>query len=69
MERDVSDRIRERAYELWAESGYCDGQAEQNWLAAEAEILTAAARAASLPQQPAKQRAPQRRKQAARTKL
>jgi Protein of unknown function (DUF2934) len=39
-ERDLSDRIRERAYEMWIASGR-DGEAEQHWLAAEREILSA----------------------------
>jgi DUF2934 family protein len=30
-ERDLSDRIRERAYEIWIASGR-SGEAEQNWL-------------------------------------
>ena len=41
MEPDLSDRIRERAYEIWIESGYRDGEAEQHWLAAEQEVLSA----------------------------
>jgi hypothetical protein len=39
--QDLSNKIRERAYELWVESGYRNGDAEQNWLAAEREILAA----------------------------
>ena len=38
-EQDLSNKIRERAYELWVESGYRNGDAEHNWLAAEREIL------------------------------
>jgi len=38
---DLSNKIRERAYELWVESGYRNGDAEQNWLTAEREILAA----------------------------
>ena len=41
MEPDLSDRIRERAYEIWIASGYRDGEAEQHWLAAEREVLSA----------------------------
>jgi Protein of unknown function (DUF2934) len=41
MEPDLSDRTRERAYEIWIASGYHDGEAEQHWLAAEKEILSA----------------------------
>jgi hypothetical protein len=32
-------RITERAYELYAERGYREGYAEQDWLDAEREIL------------------------------
>lgn len=41
MEQSLSDRIRQRAYEIWAEHGYRkdEGEAQQNWLAAEQEIL------------------------------
>ncbi len=38
-ERDLLDRVRERAYEIWIASGR-DGEAEQHWLAAEREILS-----------------------------
>ena len=48
MEPDLSDRIRERAYEIWIESGYRDGEAEQHWLAAEQEVLSAQLSAAVL---------------------
>ena len=40
-EKDLSDRIRERAYQIWIASGYRSGEAEQHWLAAEREILSA----------------------------
>jgi hypothetical protein len=39
--QDLSNKIRERAYDLWVESGYRNGDAEKNWLAAEREILAA----------------------------
>ena len=41
MDQNLSGRIRERAYELWAASGCRDGEAEQHWLAAEREISEA----------------------------
>jgi DUF2934 family protein len=41
MEQHLSDRIRERAYQIWRASGSPDGEAEQHWLTAEREILTA----------------------------
>jgi hypothetical protein len=46
MEQDFSDRVRERAYEMWIASGYRGGEAEQHWLAAEREILSAVQSAA-----------------------
>jgi len=41
MEQNVSNRIRERAYQIWVTSGSPDGDAEQHWLTAEKEILAA----------------------------
>jgi hypothetical protein len=38
MHQDLSERIRERAYEIWIASGCRDGEADQHWLAAEQEI-------------------------------
>ena len=40
MQQDLSERIRERAYEIWIASGHRDGTADQHWLAAEQEILS-----------------------------
>jgi hypothetical protein len=40
MHQDLSERIRERAYEIWIASGCRDGEADQHWLAAELEILS-----------------------------
>ena len=40
MQQDLSERIRERAYEIWTASGYPDGEADQHWLAAEQEVLS-----------------------------
>jgi hypothetical protein len=42
MDQSLENRIRERAYEMWTAQGGVHGQAEQHWLAAEREILTAA---------------------------
>ena len=50
---DLSERIRERAYEIWIASGYRDGEAEQHWLAAEQEILFSR-RSAAVAKTPAK---------------
>ena len=51
--QDLSDRIRERAYEIWIASGYRDREAEQHWLTAEQEVLSAQLSAA-VPSIPAK---------------
>ena len=39
--QDLERTIRERAYRLWIEGGYQDGQAHAHWLAAQREILGA----------------------------
>lgn len=39
MDQNLTHRIRERAYEIWAAGGCRDGEAEQHWLMAEREIL------------------------------
>lgn len=39
MDRDLSNRIRERAYEIWMAAGCRHGEAEQHWFTAEQEIL------------------------------
>ena len=39
--RDLEQSIRERAYELWAQGGRRDGDADAHWLAAQREILSA----------------------------
>jgi hypothetical protein len=38
VDQDLSERIRERAHEIWVANGYRDGEADQHWLAAEHEI-------------------------------
>jgi len=38
MDQSLTLRIRERAYNIWVETG---GDADQNWLKAEKEILQA----------------------------
>jgi Protein of unknown function (DUF2934) len=42
MDQSLENRIRERAYEIWAANGCVESQANQHWLAAEREILAAA---------------------------
>jgi hypothetical protein len=39
--QDTEQKIRERAYQLWLESGFQDGHADAHWLAAQREILDA----------------------------
>lgn len=39
--QDLEQSIRERAYQLWMESGCQDGQADAHWLSAQREILGA----------------------------
>ena len=39
--QDFDQAIRERAYQLWIESGRDDGKADAHWLAAQREILSA----------------------------
>jgi Protein of unknown function (DUF2934) len=63
MDHSLENRIRERAYAIWAAHGYVHGQADQHWLAAEREIL--AASTAALTRQPASQK--ERRSPASKT--
>jgi hypothetical protein len=54
MEQNLSERIRERAYEIWVANGSPEGEAEKHWLTAEKEIL--ATLAPAVPNAPAKRR-------------
>ena len=54
MDHNLESLIRERAYEIWISRGCGDGQADQHWLAAEREILTAST--ATLSGKPAPQK-------------
>ena len=36
---DLEAEIRRRAYELYESRGYADGQADQDWIQAEREVL------------------------------
>ncbi len=38
---DLEQAIRERAYQIWMESGGQDGHAETHWLEAQREVLSA----------------------------
>lgn len=66
MDRDMSARIRERAYEIWIANGCRHGQAEQHWFTAEQEILAGSSFAAKVAEAPAK--ADKRRGSAKRSK-
>jgi Protein of unknown function (DUF2934) len=39
--QDMEQAIRERAYQLWVDSGFEHGNAGAHWLAAQREILSA----------------------------
>ncbi len=54
MDQNLEKLIRERAYEIWTSHGCVHGQADQHWLAAEREILTAST--ATLPGKPGPQK-------------
>jgi Protein of unknown function (DUF2934) len=41
MEQALEERIRERAYEIWSATGRMHGHADEQWLAAEREVLAA----------------------------
>jgi hypothetical protein len=49
MDQNLMHRIRERAYEIWTMNGCPDGEAEQHWLRAEAEILNTLTNSAARP--------------------
>lgn len=58
MDHNLTHRIRERAYEIWAANGCRDGEADRHWLAAEREILTIApARAPAAAKRPSAKKA------------
>jgi hypothetical protein len=63
MDQSLENRIRERAYEIWAAHGCLHGQADQHWLAAEREIL-----AASTPRLAGKSASKKKRRSSARSK-
>jgi hypothetical protein len=41
MQQTLEHRIRQRAYEIWHANGQVDGMADEHWLAAEREVLSA----------------------------
>jgi hypothetical protein len=68
----VEQTIRERAYQLWIESGRDDGKADDHWLAAQREILIGSlgergqptSRKATKIENPKKAKAPRKRRAA-----
>jgi hypothetical protein len=64
MDQSLENRIRERAYEIWAAHHYVHGQADQHWLAAERKILAASTVALVRQSVPQKVRRSQRSKAA-----
>jgi hypothetical protein len=52
MNQEMEDRIRQRAYDLWLESGEPDGSELAFWLQAEQEIKGEAAPSADLTSRP-----------------
>jgi Protein of unknown function (DUF2934) len=67
MDKSLENRIRERAYEMWAAQGCAHGQAEQHWLAAEREMLATATIALARKSAPKKKRPSPARSKVART--
>jgi hypothetical protein len=67
MDQDMTFRVRERAYHIWAARG---GDADKNWLQAETEILFLSIPQAALSSAPEKKaRRFRSRKSAAATKV
>jgi hypothetical protein len=60
IDQNLVDRIRQRAYDIWVAEGCREGAADNNWLAAEREILNSAMAAvvASQPQTAKKAKRP-----------
>jgi Protein of unknown function (DUF2934) len=67
MDKSLENRIRERAYEMWAAQGCVHGRAEQHWLAAEREMLATATTALARESAPKKKRPSPARSKIART--
>ena len=67
MDHTLTDRIRERAYEIWVASGGAHGAAEDHWLAAERESLDAPLTALAVQSQMVKKSSRPRRAAAKRT--
>ena len=71
--QNVEQLIRDRAYQLWLESGCRDGHADAHWLEAQRQILSAAVSEAGQvakpvtkkPSKPKSAPAPRKKKRAA----
>ena len=69
--QDLEQSIRERAYQLWMESGCIDGNDQAHWLAAQREILQASlgevarVTASAAPGNPKRARVPRKKMKAA----
>ena len=70
--QDTEHKIRERAYQLWLESGAQDGNADSHWLTAQREILDASmgelgsvAKNSSKPKKPKRAPTPRKKTKAA----
>jgi hypothetical protein len=69
---DMEQAIRERAYQLWIDSGCAHGNADTHWLAAQREVLSASlgelgrvvAREAEVSAKPKKVRGPRKKRAA-----
>jgi hypothetical protein len=49
MEQALEERVRERAYEIWSATGRMHGHADEQWLAAEREVLAESLSTKSVP--------------------
>jgi hypothetical protein len=52
MEPSLEQRNRERAYEIWNESGREDGRADERWFSAERELIATQPAAATIDGRP-----------------
>lgn len=66
---DLEQAIRERAYQIWMESGGQDGHSERHWLEAQREVLSASlgavARVSKVSSEKAKSASPRKKRRAA----
>jgi Protein of unknown function (DUF2934) len=63
--QDMEQAIRERAYQLWVESGFEHGNADLHWLSAQHDIMSASlASVAEKAAKPKKAKAPRKKRAA-----